>query len=138
MPLTVEQALYSVELLLRKAGPGFHHLACEADVPGRDPLFKCAHAYIGGEADNPDVEAYPEEMADLTEVLAWGLAVRSGVLLLETESDSGTRIQGWTIDGNGLTPLTRSELLDAVADSPHEREEMDEFTTAFPIHSQGL
>ncbi|WP_413804300.1 hypothetical protein [Streptomyces sp. OE57] len=138
LPPTVERALRVVGELLRKAGPGFHHLACEADVPGGDPLFKCAHAYIEGEDDDPDVGAPVKEMADFTEVLAWGLAIRSGLLLLETESDSGTRIQGWVIGGNGLTPLTRSQLLDAFADSPQERGEMDEFTTAFPIHSQGV
>ncbi|MFF4482966.1 hypothetical protein ACFY1A_38995 [Streptomyces sp. NPDC001520] len=138
LPPTAERALRTVMELLEKAGPGFHHLACQVGLPGDDPLIASAHADIGDEAHNPDVGADVSEMADLTEVLAWGLVIRCGVLLMQTDLESGSRIQGWVIDGTGMTPLTKCALLAALAMVPQDPEGAAEFTTAFPLHSPGL
>ncbi|MGR3938426.1 hypothetical protein [Streptomyces sp. BRA346] len=139
LPPTIESSLRAVCELIREAGEGTHYIMCLADLPVGTSLFETAHFVIPeGRTGWKRVSAEVASMADFTEVLGWGLAVRAGALAMRTERESRIGIRGWTINRTGLQPLTGSELSGSpvLADAmclPEDPRELVEYRNAYPI-----
>ncbi|MGI5453031.1 hypothetical protein ACQEWB_07630 [Streptomyces sp. CA-249302] len=97
--------------ILDTAGPGNRHLVCSVQATP-ETLVSVLHA---DEDDEGAIQLDEAEALEFTTVLALGIATQSpgGLVMRTTTPETGDRIYGWRLRGEGLEPLTAGEVFDA-------------------------
>ncbi|MCC3655730.1 hypothetical protein LIX60_30585 [Streptomyces sp. S07_1.15] len=112
------RAVKAFTRLVRTAGRGSHQISVVA-VEGEGSAY---HASCTVSVDREDRVRYcPEKAVDVVVVFraAFGVAPVIGAgVLVRTLTEEGSRVQGWRLQGQWLTPLSEGEIFDAACTGP--------------------
>lgn len=106
-----ERAAGALEHLVRRAGPGHHHLVCS--VPTESEQLVAVLHVDTSPGGPPDIEG--REGLDFVTVLAAGLALGGpgGLVLRSATEGHPDRVHGWRLDHGRLVPLSAAAVFNA-------------------------
>ncbi|MBK6018576.1 hypothetical protein [Streptomyces sp. MBT53] len=132
-PVTAH-AVDAVTDLMTTAGPGSHLLTAVVRPRNAEPVTAYAWFDVVGEGADALWRGVYADTAAVAEVVALGLIVAKGSVVLGTTAPTGEEtVRGWLVDGHALRPLTADEIRHVFREALGPESDAVTYRTAFPV-----